>query len=83
VSAWTEVESAREEALSARGHVASLAGPCVKIFLGKSLSARRSFTLFDCFDSGVPWPRRRSSGGWSLARSSVSRTNFGVRLPRP
>jgi hypothetical protein len=26
---------------------------CVKIFLGKSLSARTSFALFDCFDSGV------------------------------
>jgi hypothetical protein len=26
---------------------------CVKIFLGKSLSAGTSFALFDCFDSGV------------------------------
>jgi hypothetical protein len=26
---------------------------CVKIFLEKSLSARTSFALFDCFDSGV------------------------------
>jgi hypothetical protein len=26
---------------------------CVKTFLGKSLSARTSFALFDCFDSGV------------------------------
>jgi hypothetical protein len=26
---------------------------CVKIFLEKSLSARMSFVLFDCFDSGV------------------------------
>jgi hypothetical protein len=26
---------------------------CVKIFLRKSLSARTSFALFDCFDSGV------------------------------
>jgi hypothetical protein len=26
---------------------------CVKIFLGKSLSARTSFALFDCFDSGI------------------------------
>jgi hypothetical protein len=26
---------------------------CVKIFLGKSLSARTSLALFDCFDSGV------------------------------
>jgi hypothetical protein len=26
---------------------------CIKIFLGKSLSARMSFALFDCFDSGV------------------------------
>jgi hypothetical protein len=25
----------------------------VKIFLGKNLSARTSFVLFDCFDSGV------------------------------
>jgi hypothetical protein len=25
----------------------------VKIFLGKSLFARMSFTLFDCFDSGI------------------------------
>jgi hypothetical protein len=25
----------------------------VKIFLGKSLSARTSFALFDCFDSGI------------------------------
>jgi hypothetical protein len=27
---------------------------CVKIFLGKSLSARTSFALFDCFDSRDP-----------------------------
>jgi hypothetical protein len=26
---------------------------CVKILLGKSLSARTSFALFDCFDSGI------------------------------
>jgi hypothetical protein len=26
---------------------------CVKIFLGKSLSARTSFALFDYFDSGI------------------------------
>jgi hypothetical protein len=26
---------------------------CVKIFLGKNLSARTSFVLFDCFDSGI------------------------------
>jgi hypothetical protein len=26
---------------------------CVKIFLGKSLSPRTSFALFDCFDSGI------------------------------
>jgi hypothetical protein len=26
---------------------------CVKIFLGKSLSVRTSFTLFDYFDSGI------------------------------
>jgi hypothetical protein len=26
---------------------------CVKIFLGKSLSARTFFALFDCFDSGI------------------------------
>jgi hypothetical protein len=26
---------------------------CVKIFLGKSLSARTSFVLFDYFDSGI------------------------------
>jgi hypothetical protein len=26
---------------------------CVKFFLGKSLSARTSFTLFDYFDSGI------------------------------
>jgi hypothetical protein len=26
---------------------------CVKIFLGKSLSARTSFTLFGCFDSRI------------------------------
>jgi hypothetical protein len=26
---------------------------CVKIFLGKSLSSRTSFALFDCFDSGI------------------------------
>jgi hypothetical protein len=26
---------------------------CVKIFLGKSLSTRTSFVLFDYFDSGV------------------------------
>jgi hypothetical protein len=26
---------------------------CVNIFLEKSLSARTSFVLFDCFDSGV------------------------------
>jgi hypothetical protein len=26
---------------------------CVKIFLGKSLSARTSFTFFDNFDSGI------------------------------
>jgi hypothetical protein len=52
VSAWTEAESAREEASSARG-------------------------------TWLPWPRRRSSGGWSLARSSVSGTNFVVTLPRP
>jgi hypothetical protein len=25
----------------------------VRIFLGKSLSARTSFALFDCFDSGI------------------------------
>jgi hypothetical protein len=25
----------------------------IKIFLGKSLSARTSFGFFDCFDSGV------------------------------
>jgi hypothetical protein len=27
---------------------------CVKIFLGKNLSARTSFVLFNCFDSGIP-----------------------------
>jgi hypothetical protein len=26
---------------------------CVKIFLGKSLSVRTSFALFDSFDSGI------------------------------
>jgi hypothetical protein len=26
---------------------------CVKIFLGKSLSAKTSFALFVCFDSGI------------------------------
>jgi hypothetical protein len=26
---------------------------CVKIFLGKSLSARTSFALFDCCDNGI------------------------------
>jgi hypothetical protein len=26
---------------------------CVKIFLGKSLSARTSFVLFDYFESGI------------------------------
>jgi hypothetical protein len=26
---------------------------CIKIFLGKSLSARTSFVLFDYFDSGI------------------------------
>jgi hypothetical protein len=26
---------------------------CVKIFFGKSLSARMCFALFDCFDSGI------------------------------
>jgi hypothetical protein len=26
---------------------------CVKIFLGKSLSVRMSFALFDYFDSGI------------------------------
>jgi hypothetical protein len=26
---------------------------CVKIFLGKSLSTRTSFALFDYFDSGI------------------------------
>jgi hypothetical protein len=31
----------------------------------------------------LPWPRRCSSGGWSLARSSASGTNPGVTLPRP
>jgi hypothetical protein len=29
---------------------------CVKIFLGKSLSARTSFALFDYFDSGILKP---------------------------
>jgi hypothetical protein len=52
VSAWTEAESAREEASSAR-------------------------------EPWPPWPRRCSSGGWSLARSSASGTNPGVTLPRP
>jgi hypothetical protein len=27
--------------------------PCVKIFLGKGLSARTSFVLFDYFESGI------------------------------
>jgi hypothetical protein len=26
---------------------------CVKVFFGKSLFSRTSFTLFDCFDSGI------------------------------
>jgi hypothetical protein len=52
VSAWTEAESAREEASSARGHVASLA-------------------------------EEAQQRHWSLARLSVSGTNFRVTLPRP
>jgi hypothetical protein len=31
----------------------------------------------------LPGPKRRSSGGWSLARSSASGTNLGVTLLRP
>jgi hypothetical protein len=52
VSAWTEVELAREETSSAQEQVTSQ-------------------------------PRRRSSGGWNLARSSFGGTNPGVGPPRP
>jgi hypothetical protein len=49
---------------------------CVKIFLGKSLSARTSFALFDYFDSGIMKTTE-------AARPTELRDSYasGIRIP--